>query len=480
MINIKFINATSVQLKDQDGNTVQNMGEFVSPTEYSYSGNTFSKSQINYYHFEVEGTNVQLSGTIGDVTEAYQYWNLFKGQSAITDASNLTLSSAITKQFCYSNMFMDCSNLTSAPTISATTLAEWCYQGMFAGCTSLTSAPALVATTLAPYCYFAMFYGCISLSSGPFLPATTLANWSYGSMFFNCENLTSISSNFNSWSPSSATKYWVTGIETIGDFYNPNISLIFGNDNIPQNWKPKPLTFVAKSDSNIKLNQTGSPDTILLDYKLNDGEWTAYSIGEQIDLNSGDTVAFSGANNHFSKDSDNFYRFRMTGSIEADGNIQSLMNWSNSCTSACYNYLFYGCSSLTKVPQLPATILANKCYSVMFYGCTSLTEVPVDLLPATTLSEGCYASMFIFCNNLTNAPTLPATTLAPSCYLSMFDSCFKLNSVSVDFTNWNDSNYSTSNWLNHVASNGTFTCPTELPLSTGVNYIPEGWNVTNK
>ena len=148
-MNIKFINATSVQLVDQAGNTVSNVGEFISPTEFSYSGNSFSKNEKNYYHFVITGTNVQLSGSIGDVTEGYQYWNLFKGQTAITNASNLTLDATTLKDWCYANMFLDCTNLTTPPIISGTSLARWCCQGMFAGCNSLTAAPILPATTLA-------------------------------------------------------------------------------------------------------------------------------------------------------------------------------------------------------------------------------------------------------------------------------------------------------------------------------------------
>ena len=62
-------------------------------------------------------------------------------------------------------MFISCTSLTSAPTLSATTLADYCYTGMFNGCTSLTSAPTLSATTLADYCYSEMFNGCTNLSS---------------------------------------------------------------------------------------------------------------------------------------------------------------------------------------------------------------------------------------------------------------------------------------------------------------------------
>ena len=47
------------------------------------------------------------------------------------------------------------------------TMASYCYYSMFYNCTSLTSAPALPATTLATYCYCFMFNGCTSLTTTP-------------------------------------------------------------------------------------------------------------------------------------------------------------------------------------------------------------------------------------------------------------------------------------------------------------------------
>lgn len=529
MINIKFINATSVQLVDQDGNTVSNVGEFTSPTEYSYSGNTFSKSQINYYHFEVEGTNVQLSGTIGDVTEAYQYWNLFKGQSAITDASNLTLSSTGTKRFCYSNMFMDCSNLTSSPIISATTLAEWCFQGMFAGCSSLTSAPALIATTMAPYCYFAMFYGCSSLTNSPLLPATQLANWCYGSMFFNCKSLTSISANFTSWNTAgNSTTHWVTGIDTIGDFYNQNVAELYGDDNVPQTWKPNysniALTFKSTGNTTVYTGNTH------LSYKKNSDAWTTYNAYDVIQLSNGDKVSFSGTASAIKPEGQNALTGFATGgngSLEVYGNPHSVIGWgdlSASCfagmfasfcqnikhasnlvlsattlVKSCYNNMFMNCKSLEDMPQLPATNLADKCYYYMFDACSSLVTSPN--LPATILNYGCYTSMFQGCKSITEA-TISATTFAsPSpptvpgdvigCCASLFQNCSSLTSVTVNFTSWPDltgvNMYQTlSNWL--FSENfpiGEFHKPTELPeeYSTSNNLfskIPQGWTVINK
>ena len=60
--------------------------------------------------------------------------------------------------------------------------------------------------------------------------------------------------------------------------------------------------------------------------------------------------------------------------------------------------MFYGCTSLTTAPSLPATTLAQDCYIAMFYNCTSLTTVPE--LPATTLASYCYQSMFYNCTSL--------------------------------------------------------------------------------
>ena len=90
---------------------------------------------------------------------------------------------------CYLYMFLECTRLTTAPALPATTLANNCYNSMFYGCTSLTQAPALPATTLITYCYYCMFLECTSLTTAPALPATTLAEDCYGYMFKGCTSL---------------------------------------------------------------------------------------------------------------------------------------------------------------------------------------------------------------------------------------------------------------------------------------------------
>ena len=144
-------------------------------------------------------------------------------------------------------------------------------------------------------------------------------------------------------------------------------------------------------------------------------------------------------------------------------------------TGRCYTSMFRICTSLTTAPELPATTLNVNCYSYMFNGCTSLTTAPE--LPATTLDQSCYNSMFGGCTSLTTAPELPATTLANSCYESMFGGCTTLNYIKAMFTTTPSSTY-TSNWVNGVASTGTFVKNSAAEwTTTGVDGIPTGWTV---
>ena len=62
-------------------------------------------------------------------------------------------------------MFYECTSLTTAPELPATTLEVGCYSRMFKECTSLTTAPMLPATILKESCYEEMFSGCTSLKA---------------------------------------------------------------------------------------------------------------------------------------------------------------------------------------------------------------------------------------------------------------------------------------------------------------------------
>lgn len=115
------------------------------------------------------------------------YKSMFMGCTSLTSAPELPATKLT--GWCYENMFRRCTSLETAPALPANTLAEGCYHNMFMSCTSLTTAPALPVTTLADYCYDSMFESCTSLTTAPKLPATTLRTGCYATMFYGCSKL---------------------------------------------------------------------------------------------------------------------------------------------------------------------------------------------------------------------------------------------------------------------------------------------------
>ena len=206
------------------------------------------------------------------------------------------------------------------------------------------------------------------------------------------------------------------------------------------------VTFTAEQkNSTIGLARLNPNQT--LEYSTDTTNWNKMNTSTSISLpNVGDEVYIRGVINGDIM-VEYATQFKMSGKIAASGNCNAIWNYKDleaplknycgyqlfkGCTSLtkapelsatvladdCYNNMFHDCTSLTTAPELPATTLTRYCYSGMFYNCTSLKTAPE--LPATELAEGCYNYMFRGCTSLTKAPELPATTLADYCYASMF------------------------------------------------------------
>ena len=158
-----------------------------SPNVYNYfvmTGKIAASGNLN--------TLLKADGSVLDLTgKVCCYYKMFYNCSSLTQAPALPATTLV--GYCYGSMFYNCSSLTQAPALPATSLAGHCYSSMFYNCSSLTQAPALPATTLADSCYDSMFAGCSSLTQAPALPATSLANDCYYSMFKNCTSLTQAS-----------------------------------------------------------------------------------------------------------------------------------------------------------------------------------------------------------------------------------------------------------------------------------------------
>ena len=122
-------------------------------------------------------------------TENAMFIKLFENCSVLTSAPELPATSLAYN--CYYCMFSGCTNLKSAPKLPAKALANQCYAYMFAGCKNLKTAPELPAEVLANQCYDSMFLGCTNLKTAPKLPAKTSRMYCYVGMFSGCTNLKS-------------------------------------------------------------------------------------------------------------------------------------------------------------------------------------------------------------------------------------------------------------------------------------------------
>ena len=85
-------------------------------------GNTVIAGGIYDYRLVLTGSNIACIGNIENLLD----------YTTVESGGHPTMADQ-----CYSYMFFDCTSLTQAPNLPATTLANSCYSYMFGGCTSL-------------------------------------------------------------------------------------------------------------------------------------------------------------------------------------------------------------------------------------------------------------------------------------------------------------------------------------------------------
>ena len=119
----------------------------------------------------------------------------------------------------------------------STILTNYAFYSMFSECTSLTTAPELPATTLANNCYNDMFKGCTALTTAPELPATTLVDECYKDMFWNCTNLNYVKAMFTDVPNENCIGDWLLEVSPTGTFVK-NSAATWTNEQagIPTGW----------------------------------------------------------------------------------------------------------------------------------------------------------------------------------------------------------------------------------------------------
>lgn len=401
---------------------------------------TFSKSQEDYYRFDISD-QVTISGNImslvnmtNTITSPYLFFKLFEGCDKILVISKDLLPATTLKQSCYERMFENCYSLKNTMDIlPASKLANKCYASMFKGCINLINTPILPAKDLVFKCYFAMFEGCINLKTISEIFAQKLATKACNYMFYGCNKIKAIKVHFKHWI-NEANENWLN-TECQGTFIKPiSLEEEYSNNRIPRTFKVvslqrEPLTFIVKekeSASSIALVQAGKPNLIELYYSLNYQTWTKYIPGRKLILKYGDVISFKNNTPFFSIDEENHYQFVMTGSFDAYGNVQSLINF-RGLTCGVFTKLFDNCKSLKTAPKLNSLELVDRCYDRMFKK-SGIKEAPVLL--AREMKTKCYYGMFEGCEDLTKTPYLPAMKLANECYMLMFRDCINLTEIS--------------------------------------------------
>ena len=419
--------------------------------------------------------------------------------TAITTAP--ALPATILSNGCYVDTFHGCSKLVNAPALPATEMKSNCYRALFARCTSLVNAPDLPATTLADGCYRELFFGCTSLVNPPDLPATTLTTNCYQQLFYGCSKLNNITVYARDISATNCISDWLSGVASEGTFNNYGFAIytVDSPSGIPTGWTRNldntNYFYIHNKTSNStnleissrRYNTTSDNYAKSLQYSKDKKTWSTLTFkdgtGDIIIIYPGEKVYFRNDSGYF-----NWCEYDNNGNAQTQfdcdenyavgGNLMSLIDYNNMDTAVlsggCFFGLFYESYHLTDASKL---ILPDKtatnCFKQMFYNCSKLTKVPE--LPATELSSGCYKELFYGCTSLVNPPVLPAKAMSYECYRELFYGCSKLNSLTV-YADYNDSLDCTTDWLYGVASSGTFR---NLGKATyekdSTSGIPTGW-----
>ena len=148
--------------------------------EYMFSGTAITTAP------ELPATSY-MSGVA--TTTGSAYFGMFNScASLITPPSKLSISSS--HEATYSNMFVDCTALTTAPVLNFTTIGESGCNMMFRNCKSLTTPPQLKFTTVPERgCYY-MFASCSNLTSTPTFTINTMSgDRGCDDMFYACSAL---------------------------------------------------------------------------------------------------------------------------------------------------------------------------------------------------------------------------------------------------------------------------------------------------
>lgn len=283
----------------------------------------------------------------------------------------------------------------------------------------------------------------------------------------------------------------------------------------------------------ICYKDTQLPKAEHLFYKKNNEiNWTEFNDSIEISLNSGDYVELYGDMDGFQNMLDSSSYDMRGWVIQSDnrhkisGKLSSLIStefltdaWEfasflgdnaglvdasdlilpNNTTTSCYNYFLGGCGNLVAPPKvLPAEVVEEGSYQDMFAydevmavmpkmlgkvykdsacmttfdGCISLKEA---LITFKTAESDAFNSTFQNCEVLEKA-TILCDSIDNNSFIWTFYNCSNLSTVICNAKDLSTPN-PTREWLDAVSPTGTFYKAKNANWPTGVNGIPDDWEV---
>ena len=176
--------------------------------------------------------------------------------------------------------------------------------------------------------------------------------------------------------------------------------------------EPNYLRFTAlKDSSSVTLNNIGTPPDVNLEYRLNGGNWTAYTYGTTISLDTDDYFEMRNSDDtvvtRLASSTSNYRNFAFLGKIAMSGDPFSLTDK----TVANHDLGGYGFLSLfaaltsanqNALVQIPTMRFGNGAYYSLrgtFSNCRGLTEANfiLDIIPNTT---SVWAATFASCSGM--------------------------------------------------------------------------------
>ena len=307
--------------------------------------------------------------------------DMFSNCSALTslDVTNFNTEKVTNMSF----MFYKCSKLTSLDVTKFNTANVTDMNGMFFSCVALTSLDVSKFNTVNVTNMPQMFYKCSKLTSLDVSKFNTMNVTNMSSMFYGCKTLTSLDvSKFNTVN--------VTNMSSM--FYNclALTSLDVTNFNTE---KVTNMSYMFSSCS-----------------KLTSLDVSKFNTMNVTNMSS----MFSSCHTLTSLDVRNF-------------NTANVTNMS---------YMFYSCSSLTSldVTHFNTANVTNMIY--MFYSCSSLTSLDVTHFNTEKVTDMRF--MFSSCSSLTSLDVTYFNTAKVTNMSYMFSSCLSLTSLYL--TNFNTAN----------------------------------------